>query len=131
MAVASIKPVSELRAVPDRLDAFQGYRKARELFELVADDFTPLGRDPACGRLVSQQIASADSICANIEEGFGRGSKKEFATFLGYARGSARETRGRYERMHRWIAHDRLRTGIALCNEIIAILNRTITRLRG
>ena len=131
--MASSKPtaVPVFRGVPDKLDAFKGYQKARELFEFVVEDFSPLARNPVCGRLVGQQVASADSICANIEEGFGRGSKKEFALFLGYARGSARETRGRYERMHHWIGPDLIPARVALCSEIIAILVRTMVRLRG
>src|SRR5687767_12789307 len=88
------------RAMSSRgLENFGGYRKARELFSLVIDDFTPLAKDARWSRLVSQQVASADSICANIEEGYGRGTKKEFDHFLVIARGSAWETRGRYERM--------------------------------
>ena len=131
MAASKSTQASVLRVVPDKLDAFKGYQKARELFEFVIEDFSPLARNPVCGRLVSQQVASADSICANIEEGFGRGSKKEFALFLGYARGSARETRGRYERMHHWIAADLIVTRVLLCSEVIAILVRTMVRLRG
>jgi 23S rRNA-intervening sequence protein len=57
-------------------------------------------------RLVSQQIGSADSICANIEEGYGRLSRVEYVRFLDIARGSARETRGRYERMKHWLGED-------------------------
>ena len=75
------------------LEDFGGYRKAQELFNLVAADMEGLERRPLCQRLVGQQVASADSITANIEEGWGRGSRKEYVQFLMYARGSARETR--------------------------------------
>ena len=89
-----------------RLEDFGGYRKAGELFDLVAMDMETLEKRPLCWRLVGQQIASADSIAANIEEGWGRGSRREYVLFLSYARGSARETRGRYQRLRRWlIAH--------------------------
>jgi four helix bundle protein len=60
-----------------------------------------LKTNPLCYRLVSQQMGSADSICANIEEGYGRLSRVEYVRFLDFARGSTRETRGRYERMKR------------------------------
>jgi four helix bundle protein len=43
-----------------------------------------------------QQITnSADSISANISEGAERNTKPEFRQFLGYAKGSAGETRSR------------------------------------
>jgi len=54
-------------------------------------------------RLVAQQIASADSIASNIEEGYGRGSKKDYSHFLIIARGSAQETLGQYERLKHWL----------------------------
>jgi len=93
-------------------------------------DLALLAREPACQRLVSQQIASADSIAANIEEGYGRGSKRDYAHFLIIARGSAQETRGRYERLKHWLAPEVITLRVALCDEIIAILTATIRRLR-
>jgi hypothetical protein len=50
------------------LEQFGAYQKARQLFDLVAADMEKLKTNPLCYRLVSQQISSADSICANIEE---------------------------------------------------------------
>ena len=113
------------------LEDFGGYRKARELFEFVADDMESIRENPLCWRLIGQQIASADSIAANIEEGWGRGSKKEYAQFLLYARGSARETRGRYERMQRWLDQKTVESRLALCDEVIGIVTATIRRLRS
>ena len=75
----------------DSLERFGAYRKAQELFDHVVRDTGTLIRDPRTHRLVSQQIACADSICANIEEGHGRRSKREYAQFLVVARGSARD----------------------------------------
>jgi four helix bundle protein len=56
--------------------------------------------------LIDQQMGSADSICASIEEGYGRLSRAEYVRFLDFARGSARETQGRYERLKHWLAPD-------------------------
>ena len=109
-----------------KLEEFGAYRKARELFDFAVVDMSPLSKNSLTARLASQQIASADSICANIEEGYGRGTKKEFAQFLVIARGSARETRGRYERFSHWIPAD----AVALCGEILGILTATIKKLR-
>jgi len=76
-------------------EQFGAYKKARELFDPVIKDMEVLKADPRGYRLIAQQVASSDSICANIEEGYGRQSRVEYIRFLDIARGSARETRGR------------------------------------
>ncbi len=53
-------------------------------------------------RLVVQINDSSSSVCANIAEGFGRGTQGEFVMFLGYAIGSLNETQS-----HLSIAFDR------------------------
>ena len=113
------------------LEEFGAYRKARELFDLVIADMKSVQREPLCFKLVSQQVGSADSICANIEEGHGRLSRAEYVRFLDFARGSARETRGRYLRMSHWLGDGLVRHRTALPDEIIGILTATIERLRA
>ena len=114
----------------DSLREFGAYQKALALFDRVVADLTPLIREPALQRLISQQFASADSIASNIEEGYGRGSKRDYAHFLIIARGSAQETRGRYGRFKHWLQPELIKPRVALCDEIIAILTATIRRLR-
>lgn len=115
----------------DSLHQFGAYRKACELFDLAVADMTPLAKNPLCTRLVSQQIASADSISSNIEEGYGRRSRVDYARFLVIARGSATETRGRYEqRFKHWLPPETITARLSLCEEIIAILSATIRTLR-
>jgi hypothetical protein len=46
------------------LENFGAYKKARELFDLVVIDMQAVKAEPLCYRLISQQVASADSICA-------------------------------------------------------------------
>ena len=111
------------------LEQFGAYRKAKELFDLVVKDMEVLKRDARCYRLIGQQVASADSICANIEEGYGRLSRVEYARFLDIARGSARETRERYERMKFWLAQDLIRERVKLIDEVIGILSGSIVRM--
>jgi len=111
------------------LEQFGAYRKAKELFDLVVKDMEVLKKDPRCYRLIAQQVASADSICANIEEGYGRLSRVEYVRFLDIGRGSARETRGRYERMKHWLRPDVIIERIALLDEIIGILTNSIVHM--
>jgi len=112
------------------LERFGGYQKARQLFDLVVNDMESLKTNPLCYRLVSQQIGSADSICANIEEGYGSLSRIVYVRFLDIARGSARETRGRYERMSQWLDNKLVKQRIELIDEIIGILTSSIVRMR-
>jgi len=115
----------------DALNNFGAYIKGLELFDLVVADMELLQTKPQCYRLVSQQIASADSVPANIEEGYGRGSPREYVQFLRIARGSARETRGRYVRMKHWLPKETVEHRVALCDEIIGILNSTVRTLQN
>jgi four helix bundle protein len=110
---------------------FGAYQRAVVLFDLVVEDTALIQKDPRCYRLVSQQVGSADSICANIEEGYGRVSRAEYARFLDFARGSARETQGRYQRMKHWLPPEIVRDRAQRLDEIIGILTTTITRLRS
>jgi len=114
----------------DYLKRFGAYVKALELFDHVVADLTPLMKNPALHRLVSQQFASADSVASNIEEGYGRGSRKEYAQFLIIARGSAQETGGRYGCFKHWLPESVIEARTALSSEIIGILSGTIKTLR-
>jgi four helix bundle protein len=99
------------------------------LFELVVADMELLITNPLRPRLVSQQMASAGSICSNLEEGYGRQSSREYRQYLVIARGSARETQGRYQRFGRWLAPELAARRVSLGEEIIRILTATINRL--
>lgn len=115
----------------EALDNFGAYRKAMELFDLVVQDMEALRHDPRCWKLISQQVASADSICSNIEEVYGKSSSVEYARYLDISRGSARETRGRYLRLKHWLANDLILQRTGLLDEIIGILTKSIITLRS
>ena len=116
--------------MPTKRENFSAPRKSLELFDFVVADLRPRSKPAALARLVAQPLASADSIAANIEEGYGRGSAKDYSHFLIIARGSAQETGGRYQRLKPWLAPDVIAARVALCGEIIAILTASINTLR-
>jgi len=111
------------------LEQFGAYQKSLELFDAVVDDTTRFLVDRKLERLVSQQLASADSVCSNIEEGYGRESTVEYRRFLVIARGSLRETQGRYRRLRYWMPLEIVEQRVALAEEVNRILSATIKRL--
>jgi four helix bundle protein len=74
-----------------RLEEIQVWQKARELTKMLYR-ITGNGRLERDFGLRDQMRRSAVSVMANIAEGFGRRSDKEFANFLNIAYGSASET---------------------------------------
>ena len=110
----------------DRLEAFGIYQLACQLF----DDFRAAseipGKDYRGRELVKQQVRSLDSICANIEEGYGRGFGKEWPPHLKIARGEARESRGRYRRSRHLLPAEVMTKRLATLDQIIGGLTNTI-----
>ncbi len=114
----------------DPLWKFQVYPKALFLADLVWNDTERMMGDPR-GRTIAQQlIRSVGSICANIEEGHGRGFGRENAYFQRVALGSAREARGWYYRGRRFLEPDVFRHRLRLLDEIIAALVRSSVQQR-
>ena len=115
----------------NRVEDFGPYQDALHQFDLVVEDMAVLQKDPRCYRLIGQQVGSADSICANMDEGFGRLSRAEFVRFLDIARGSARETLGRYKRLKYWLPAEVIESRVDLADKIIARLTISIQTLRA
>ena len=113
------------------LDRFTAYQMALEFFDLVVDDTARYLKERKLERLVSQQLASADSVCSNIEWGYGRQSSVEYRRFLIIARGSLRETQGRDRRLRHWVPAEIVEKRIALADEINRILSATIVKLEA
>ena len=107
---------------------FYGYRKALFLYDLVWRDCDHWQKERRGWAIVDQIIRSAGSIGANIEEGNGRGYGRDYAHFLKFALGSARETKGWYWRGRMLLPDNILRHRLALLDEIIALLVTEINR---
>jgi four helix bundle protein len=115
----------------DRLESFGIYQRAERLFDDFWSDSEVLGRDFRGRELARQQVRSLDSICANIEEGFGRGFGKELPQHLKIARSEARESRGRYERCNHLLPFEIIHKRIATLDHIIGGLTKTISTIEG
>lgn len=114
----------------DALEEFGAYALAMKLFDSVVEDMRTVADDPRLDRLSSQLLGSADSIAANIEEGYGRETKKEYIRFLMIARGLARETKGCYVRLRDWLPSEVVEDCCGRCEHIIGILTNSIKSLR-
>ena len=102
------------------LEQFKTYQLTMELFELVVEDMESKLKGFELQKLVSQQLVSADSICANIEEGHRRETTKDHTHFLVNAHGSTRETRRRYLRFKKWLSGETIKDRVSHCDSIIA-----------
>jgi four helix bundle protein len=104
------------------------YQKALYLYDLLWIDTATWIRDPRGQALARQMTASSDSICANIEEGYGRGFGKQLVYFYTVALGSARETKGRFYRAKAYYSGEDLNTRLSIISEVIALLLTEINR---
>jgi len=115
----------------DRLESFGIYQLARQLFEDFWGDSEILGKDYRGRELSRQQVRSLDSVCANIEEGYGRGFGKELPQHLKVSRGEARESRGRYERCCRLLPAELIAERTATLDHIIGGLTKAIRTIEA
>ena len=114
----------------DPLNKYPFYVKACELYEGALADSETLGRDYRGREIVKQLVRSSGSVAANVEEGYGRGTRKEFIYFLTVACGSARETRGWYQRSRRFLPVAVVEQRLRQIDEIIGLLVATIKTLK-
>lgn len=115
----------------DRLESFEIYRLARQLFDDWWDDSEIVGKDYRGRELVKQQTRSLDSVCANMEEGYGRGFGKELPQHLKISRGEARESLGRYQRCNRLLSAGIIEKRVAILNHVIGGLTKTINTIEA
>jgi four helix bundle protein len=78
-------------------EEIESWKKAREVCKILGE-LIDAGNFRRSYRLIHQIGGSSGSIMDNIAEGFERGSKGEFITFLGYSKGSCGEPRSQLYR---------------------------------
>lgn len=131
MATPTTLPDANQARPQDRLESFGIYQLACALFHDFWADSEILGKDYRGRELVKQQIRSLDSICANTEEGFGRGFGKELPQHLKIARGEARESRGRYARCRHLLNAGLINERLSTLDHIIGGLTNTINTIEA
>ncbi len=113
------------------INDFIVYQKAMKLFEdFMIQDLPILERKFAGKELARQQIRSLDSICSNMEEGYGRKAGKELKHFFRISRGSTGESKGRYIRCKNFLSKQVIEKRINQLDEIQAMLYSLIAKLR-
>ena len=125
------RKASESTNSSDSLESFGIYQLARQVFEDFWNDSEILNKNFRGRELVKQQVRSLDSVCANMEEGFGRGFGKELPQHLKISRGEARESRGRYERCNHLLPPETITQRISALSRIIGGLSKTIQTIES
>ncbi|MEW6619940.1 MAG: four helix bundle protein [bacterium] len=112
------------------VEDFIVYQKAMKLFdEFIKEDLPVLSENFAGKELARQQIRSLDSICANMEEGYGRKAGKELKQFFRISRGSAGESKGRYIRCTKFLPAEIINKRVAQLDEIQAMLYTLVSKV--
>ena len=115
----------------ERFWSLIAYQKGLYLYNLLWHDTEEWRKDERGQALSKQIIASSDSICSNIEEGFGRGLGKQLIQFYVYSLGSARETKGRIYRAKAFYTPETLNQRLNLASEVVALILTEINRQKG
>ena len=118
-----------MQASRDLLMGYPVYVKALEFYDAVMDDTGRKLPDERWMVVVNQVVRSAGSISANIEEGYGRGTSKEFAYRLRIARGEAYESKGWYRRSQHFLPAGLIQQRQQQAGELIALLSSMIRTL--
>lgn len=114
----------------EKIEDFIVYQKAMELYnDFINEDMEILSKHFIGKRLALHLAGSLDSICANMEEGYGRKAGKEFKQFLRISRGSTRESKGRYLRCAKFLPKQIIENRVGRLDEIVAMLHSLIGKL--
>jgi four helix bundle protein len=106
----------------DPLVRYGAYVKAMALYDQVVNDTDRLKADFRGREIAGQLIRAAGSVCANFEEGYGRGTTTEFMHRLRIATGEAREVMGWYRRSMKFLPADIIARRLLEANEVIRMI---------
>ncbi len=105
------------------------YRQATYLYDLVWFDSVVLNKDFRGREIVHQLIRSAGSICANMEEAYGRGiGTADYVRIMRISLGEARESQGWYFRSRHILSVDLMDRRYKVINQVLAL---TVTAING
>jgi four helix bundle protein len=111
----------ELKADPLWQSAY--YRVAMYLYDLVWMDADILYKDYRTREIVSQIVRSAGSVCANMEEAYGRGiGTADYVRIMRISLGEARETQGWYFRARHVLPKDLMERRSRILTQVISLL---------
>lgn len=107
------------------------YRLAMYLYDLVWEDCLLLKADFRGREIVGQLVRSAGSVCANLEEAYGRGvGTADYIRIMRIALGETREMQGWYFRSRHILPEDLLESRLSTINSLISALVNTVARHR-
>ncbi|RMH84170.1 MAG: four helix bundle protein [Calditrichaeota bacterium] len=115
----------------DPLWKMKVYRLALFLCDIGWHDVTKLMKDRRTIAIADQLYRALGSVCANIEEGYSRGSSRDRVRFYEYSLGSARESRGWYYRGRHILGKEVLEHRLKLLTEVICLLMSAVPKVRG
>jgi four helix bundle protein len=111
----------ELKADPLWQSAY--YRVAMYLYDLVWMDADILYKDYRTREIVSQIVRSAGSVCANMEEAYGRGiGTADYVRVMRISLGEARETQGWYFRARHVLPNELMERRSRVLTQVISLL---------
>jgi len=107
------------------------YRLAMFRYDLAWEDCLLLKTDFRGREIVGQLIWSAGSVCANLEEAYGRGvGTADYNRIMRIALGEIREMQGWYYHSRHIIPNELIENRISTINSLIAAVVNTISRHR-
>jgi four helix bundle protein len=119
------------RVKSDPLMKSEYYQLAMYLYDLAWSDCELLMNDLRGREIARQMIRSVESVCANIEEAYGRGIESADALrILRVSLGEMRETRGWYVRSRCLLPEDLLERRLDLIGQVLGKLVNIIAGRR-
>ena len=108
------------------------WQKADKMFDMIAEDIKKWPKDKVAWIIADQVIRSIGSISANIAEGYGGGTKKEYARGLIIARKENSESVNWLikAKKRNFITEERYLDYYSLSEEVRKMINSIISKLR-